>query len=228
VFVSETGTLDLVNSVLWCNHDAASDSACTTECTGCSEAAQISTDSGTVTIDYSVIQDLTNSYGSGNIDDDPLLSPPTGNESNYVLRLGSPAIDAGDGDETSTDTPADAFDIDDDGLTAEVTPDRSHGQRVRGSVIDMGAYEYCPGDTDADREVCFQDSSQSCRLGIARPARTSTSTATAASDSATCSSCSRTGGIAEVASRLIRRSRSMNASRRRRFPKSRPRASRRI
>ena len=74
---------------------------------------------GTVSISYS---DIQGGYaGTGNLDEDPLLVDPVGQD--YHLRLGSPCIDAGN----PTGAPADDL----DGLLRDAAPD-------------MGAYEW-PG-----------------------------------------------------------------------------------
>jgi hypothetical protein len=73
-------------------------------------------------------------------------------------------VDAGDGDGSSTMTPWDTFDVDNDGetndpVTGERVPDRDHGQRVRGVKIDMGAHERvsCAGDANDDQLIGFAD-----------------------------------------------------------------------
>ncbi|MCH8217366.1 MAG: right-handed parallel beta-helix repeat-containing protein [Planctomycetes bacterium] len=84
--------------------------------------------------------------GIGNIDLDPLFRDADGPD-NIIgtadddLRLTgfSPCIDTGD----NVSLPADSADLDGDGDTAEAIPiDLKGNQRVRGSWIDMGAYEY--------------------------------------------------------------------------------------
>jgi hypothetical protein len=160
VYVADAGAIELRNSIPWCNHDADSATACIEECEGCTEAAQVWTSSGSVGIDYSIVQDLTGAYGTGNLDDDPLLAAPLTNPANYRVRSASPAIDAGDDDASGTLMPADGFDVDDDEDTDEPTPDLDHGTRVREAKIDMGAYEHvdaCVGDVSDDQIIGFAD-----------------------------------------------------------------------
>ena len=86
--------------------------------------------------------------GVGNLDLDPLFLDADGADDivgtpDDDLRLTpfSPCIDTGD----NVSLPADIADFDGDGDTAEALPiDLSGNRRVRGSRIDMGAYEYRP------------------------------------------------------------------------------------
>jgi hypothetical protein len=59
------------------------------------------------------------------------------------LRLGSPAVNAGD----VSALPPDIYDLDSDGDTAEAIPvDLAFKNRVQAGVLDMGAYE-TPGSS---------------------------------------------------------------------------------
>ena len=75
------------------------------------------------------------------------------------LRADSPAVDAGG----SGFIPADTYDLDGDGKTAEPVPfDRGGNARVEGAAVDMGAYEYTvvlelPGDLNSDGTVNSND-----------------------------------------------------------------------
>ena len=75
------------------------------------------------------------------------------------LRVDSPAVDAGD----SGLLPADVYDLDDDGDTAEPIPvDLAGNARVSGASVDMGAYECfatsgMPGDLNNDSAVNSSD-----------------------------------------------------------------------
>lgn len=81
--------------------------------------------------------------GTGNSDVDPLF------EADYSLGFSSPSIDAGD----TTAVPLDFFDIDDDGDTAESTPDLFRADRVSETAVDQGAIEsiFCPRDIYVDQ-----------------------------------------------------------------------------
>lgn len=125
----------IIGSIVWAN-DAEGTSA------------QIYADSqggATVAVTYSDVEEAW--PGMGNIQQDPLFT------SDYRLGEDSPCIDGGGG------VGADGFDVDDDGITAECTPDLDRGERVWASAIDMGAYEVaeCPADLDVDRRVGFND-----------------------------------------------------------------------
>jgi len=107
-------------------------------------------DDAQLTITYSCVQG--GSEGEGNIDADPVFVDPENGD--YHLSAGSPCIDAG----ANSALPADSFDLDDDGDTAERVPldldgnprfaddpdtaDSGCGEPV---IVDMGAYEH-PGD----------------------------------------------------------------------------------
>ncbi|MCH7797361.1 MAG: right-handed parallel beta-helix repeat-containing protein [Planctomycetes bacterium] len=104
--------------------------------------------------------------GEGNIRVNPLLrgSPSWGTlDDDTRLLPGSPCIDTGNPDESLI--PDDGFDIDNDGIFAEKTPDLDLEQRivdadgVPGAVVDMGAYEFfaCVGDVDDSGAVDILD-----------------------------------------------------------------------
>lgn len=144
--------LDLLGCVLWQNADV----------NGSGEFSQIETWPGcqpaTLLIDHSLIQGWTGLLGGvGNIGGDPMFFDPLGPDSvagtaddDLRLQRGSPCVDAGD----NAAVPADAFDLDGDGDTAEPTPldfagrprfvndplalDTGLGERP---IVDMGALE---------------------------------------------------------------------------------------
>jgi predicted outer membrane repeat protein len=114
--------------------------------------------SGTTTISFSDIEGgcggIANATcGDGNLDADPLFVSTDTDALNLGLQAGSPCIDVGD----TSALPADAFDLDSDGDTAEAIPlDLAGGPRVVGEwagpdggepdagalgVVDLGAYE---------------------------------------------------------------------------------------
>jgi len=109
-------TTTLINSIIWGN------------------SAPIGVNGGTVTVTDSIVQ-----WGyQGNLDVDPLFvnpvlhnSAPT-TEGNYHLRLGSPAIDAGN-DAVVTET----TDLDGNPRSFDVA-------EVGSNIVDMGAYEWTP------------------------------------------------------------------------------------
>ena len=89
--------------------------------------------------------------------------------SNFRLQSGSPAIDAaaiGHFTAVSSEVGLDASDVDQDGITAEQTPDLDRKHRVYGCVLgfgapDMGAYEFgatgCDGDVNDNGVVNIDD-----------------------------------------------------------------------
>jgi hypothetical protein len=145
------------------------------------ESAQIYTESGSPTVNYSIIQGGWSGSGGNNLSGDPLFFDPDGADNiigtlddDPSLRAGSPAIDAGD----STALPLDTFDLDGDLNTAERMPiDLAGNARqfddpstpdtgVPGSpVVDMGAYEYftdCNGNGVEDSVDISQSTSEDC------------------------------------------------------------------
>jgi len=117
---------------------------------------------GQPTASYSNVQGSWT--GVGNIDLNPLFT------SDYSLSAGSPCIDAGD----NTAVPADTADLDGDGDTAERIP-LDLGALPRfiddgaiidtgipdppnyTKIVDMGAYEYLPGDINCDGSLDLND-----------------------------------------------------------------------
>ncbi|MBN1773234.1 MAG: hypothetical protein JXB32_18375 [Deltaproteobacteria bacterium] len=72
----------------------------------------------------------------GNLDVDPEFVSASGGD--YRLAAGSPCVGAGD----ETLLPADAADLDGDLDVAEPLPyDLDGNDRIRGGVLDLGAYE---------------------------------------------------------------------------------------
>ena len=178
---NQSANLRLTNCILWGNRDdgGANDD----------ESAQVRTDDGIVTVDYSCIEGWTGELGGvGNIGDDPSFLDPDGqddvvgtNDDDLRLTPGSPSIDAADG----SSVPPDAHDLDADGDTDEPIPVDLKGHRRfvddpatsdtgnpapgGASVVDMGALEYIPGDGDDDGDTDLSDYSdlQDCFTGPA-------------------------------------------------------------
>jgi hypothetical protein len=127
---------------------------------------------GTMTIDYSDIRDRN---GAGVVDPSPpnityvagvigenttAHDPDFVGGGNYHLLCGSPCINTGQHPTGSHFVPADEFNLDGDGSTAEATPDLDILTRVVGWV-DMGVYENqqltCDADIDHDCDVDVDD-----------------------------------------------------------------------
>ncbi|MGB2985568.1 MAG: right-handed parallel beta-helix repeat-containing protein, partial [Phycisphaerae bacterium] len=131
MFSESSGSSTIGNCIFWGNSDSG----------GSDEAAQIDDDgTGTLTVDYTLIQGWTGSLGgTGNIGGDPLFvrNPDDGGDGwgddpgtpgvdegatddygDLHIPPGSPCIDAAD----STAVPADTGDLDNDGDTDEPTP----------------------------------------------------------------------------------------------------------
>jgi hypothetical protein len=92
--------------------------------------------------------------GEGNIDRDPMF---VDDEDDFRLRAGSPCIDAADNDAVP-----EGIDEDIDGLPRFVDdPDTKDTGRGEPPIVDMGAYEFQPGecaaDFDQDGLVGFDD-----------------------------------------------------------------------
>ncbi|MHC4696778.1 MAG: PKD domain-containing protein [Planctomycetota bacterium] len=110
-------------------------------------------------------------WGSDNIDADPMFVDPDGpddvpgtKDDDFRLLYTSPCVDKGD----TASLPSDTADLDDDGNTAEQIPfDLAYSDRVRDSIVDMGAYElapcFCSGDCPVHNSMqgvdydCIQD-----------------------------------------------------------------------
>ncbi len=173
----------VANSVFWGNVDDANGAA------GgpfTDESAQIHTDSGVPTVNYSIVQEgWTGAGGAGVLNTDPMFFDPVGadgipgsEDDNLRLPFGSPAIDAGDNDAV----PPDVADLEGDGNTTEPTPLDLHGNPRFGDdpftpdtgnpgalgppIVDMGAYEAEPcsggviqlyGDVNDSGSVDFKD-----------------------------------------------------------------------
>jgi subtilisin-like proprotein convertase family protein len=160
------GQLDVDNCIFWQNGDL-------------SEAAQITSSAGTVSVDHSLIQGLTGGLGGvGNVDSDPMFVDSNGaddtigsDDDNFRLVSGSPAVDSGD----NTALPLDSQDLDGDRFFDEVIPvDLDFSTRIvddpltpntgigSPAVVDMGAYEFfqdCNENGIPDSEDILQGTS---------------------------------------------------------------------
>ncbi|MBI4578886.1 MAG: right-handed parallel beta-helix repeat-containing protein [Planctomycetes bacterium] len=157
-----TGNTDRVfyvdNSILWGNRDQQ----------GTGETSQIHFESGTLTVEYSCVQNWTGSLGGiGTIGSDPLFVP---GDALYHIRRDSPAIDAA----SNALAGPDRADLDGDGNTTEPTPlDLDGGPRFINvpeapdvgvgppPIADMGPYEYIE---DCNRNGVFDACELSCGL----------------------------------------------------------------
>ncbi|MHC4908811.1 MAG: LamG-like jellyroll fold domain-containing protein [Planctomycetota bacterium] len=93
----------------------------------------------------SVLSEAPQIDGGGNMIADPNFVAPSSGD--YRLLFGSPAIGAGD----STALPADAADVDGDGVVDEPLPlDLAGNPRVAYATLDMGAYEFACPDSPLD------------------------------------------------------------------------------
>ncbi|PNW37119.1 UNVERIFIED_CONTAM: hypothetical protein BEN50_01975 [Euhalothece sp. KZN 001] len=116
--------INVTNSILWGNEDDSN------------SGAQIVNEwRSSSTVTYSVVE---NGYsGTGNLDTDPLFIAPLSND--VRVEEGSPTIDAG----TPSSLPTDNLDLDGDGDTSEaLSVDLLGNERLTGSSVDMGAYEF--------------------------------------------------------------------------------------
>jgi len=147
--VAEATVID--NAILWGNQDS----------TGFTPQAQLTvTGPALVTVNFTDLMGGWSGAGVGNIDQDPLFwGAATGN---YRLTGFSPCLDVAN----TAAVPLDEFDVNDDGITAELTPDRDRNARDIDDFfapdgvmpfVDLGAYEYCRYDTDGDGEVGVTD-----------------------------------------------------------------------
>ncbi len=142
----------LNNCILWGNSDAG----------GMDETAQMSTNVGAPTVDFSTVQGLTGALGgTGNIGSDPLFVDADGPDgvvgtADDDLRLleGSPAIDAANNAalpaEVTTDFDGGPRFVDDPAADCPQAP----GQCGTAPIADMGAFERseapCPWDCGGD------------------------------------------------------------------------------
>jgi hypothetical protein len=135
----DTGSVNVANSILWGNTDAA----------GSDQDAQIdpndSIEPEFIAISYSCIQNWTGEYGgSGNTGEDPLFL--NASQNNFRLGSLSPSLDGGN----STFLPDDVADLDMDNNFGESMPlDLDFKPRSAFDIPDMGAYEFqstCPED----------------------------------------------------------------------------------
>ncbi len=120
-----------------------------------------------ITIDHSIVQGWTGLLGgAGNFGDDPLLANALGGDGipgtaddQGLLTENSPAVDSGEASELTFDI----TDLDQDGDTAELTPlDLDHRERIVGSALDIGAFEFCTvtqryADVDGSGRADFTD-----------------------------------------------------------------------
>jgi len=143
VLVERACELDADNCIFWNNEDS----------NGTTESSQIAIAAtpANIAVDYSCVQNLTSTWGTGNFSTTPDL------DANFELNPGSMAINAADPDVANDNDngyfPRDEFDLDKNGISAttspyQITPDLLVSARVKKARLDMGAYEFesCPGD----------------------------------------------------------------------------------
>ncbi|HQM85942.1 MAG TPA: choice-of-anchor Q domain-containing protein, partial [bacterium] len=126
IYRTDSGSLNIVNSIFKSNtagtgkhiHDAA----------------------GNATVTYSCIVDTTVYPGTGNINDEPMLTEPEWAPLDFTLKPESPCIDTG------SNTPFDAGNI-----AEGITKDMSGNDRIikgketsPSAIVDMGAVEFKP------------------------------------------------------------------------------------
>jgi hypothetical protein len=106
---------------------------------------------GLLDVTYSIIMDgqcddQVVYYGTENTDDPPLFLSAT--ESDFRLSVDSPALNTGFHDTSSNPFPyADMFDVDIDSDITEPAPGIDHGERIMGTKVDRGAFEFrCAAD----------------------------------------------------------------------------------
>lgn len=153
----------ITNCIFWQNADPD----------GMIESSQI-TGNDSVVLSYSLVQGLdTFADGTGNLNADPLFQNPVGPDGipgtlddDLRLSLYSPCIDAGN----SSALPEDSFDLDSDGSTVEPIPLDLDGSPRLGDgdvdgmmIVDMGAYEFSCGTSDADGDI-IPDTCDNCPL----------------------------------------------------------------
>lgn len=143
--------LTATNTIMWGNVAA----------TGSVEGHQIADGLGNPPLSQAILTaccveglNLFDIGGLLNIGDDPAFTDP--GAGNFRLQIGSPCQDTG---ETEL-VPLDAFDIDDDGIDDERTPDLDVFDRVIGPAVDRGAHELqgaCAADLTLDGVVDVDD-----------------------------------------------------------------------
>jgi len=121
-----TSDARLTNCILWGNRVGSSES----------ETAQITNNSSTVTVTYSLLQNIMVYTGTGNIDLDPQFLDPEADD--LRLSAGSPAIDAGNNDAVTV-----AFDLDGNSRRVDMPAVADTGNGAA-PIVDMGAYEASP------------------------------------------------------------------------------------
>ena len=149
---SEDSDSTLTNCIFWGNSAPS--------------GTQLYVTGGTASVTYSCIEGGW--AGTGNISGDPLCVDPDGaddiagtEDDNLRLRPGSPCIDAGN-NEADIDANSSGVqplpDTDLDGnprfVDDPATPDDGAGVPP---IVDLGAYEYTPGDVDGDGDADLND-----------------------------------------------------------------------
>ncbi len=153
------GSMNVVNTILWNNVDS----------TGVTMAAQLSASGGTISATYSLIKNLgAPLLGFGNISSAPLFRDDNGPDNvvgtlddDFRLFPISPGVDAGN----NSAVPSDFADLDQDSITAEVTPyDYKNFTRFldvpftvdsglgTAPIVDMGAHENTPCVSDLNND----------------------------------------------------------------------------
>jgi hypothetical protein len=136
------GTMTVSGSVLWGNSDSS----------GSGESAQI-TEGGIAEVNYCCIQGLTGGLGGlGNIGTDPAFADPDGPDGFFGtpdddlrLQAGSPCIDAGDNDAVPPESTIDR-DTQPRRMDDPATEDTGNPGESGAPIVDMGAYEFQPGE----------------------------------------------------------------------------------
>jgi hypothetical protein len=130
----------LINTIIWNNED------------GSGINSIVNDNGGSTDISYSLIQG-ENPGGTGNLDgtnaaNDPAFVTPATPTADATmtgdlrLQSTSPALNVGNNSASGLD---DDQDVDNDGNTAEATPDLDLNERIASTTIDLGAYELATG-----------------------------------------------------------------------------------